>query len=37
LLDVDCHSLSAMQLVDGVCRFVELSTPVRTADRGSAV
>lgn len=34
LLDVDCHSLAAMQLVDGVCRFVELSTPVRAAGGG---
>jgi predicted RecB family nuclease len=37
LLDVDCHSLAAMQLVDGVCRFVELSTPLRTAERGSGL
>jgi predicted RecB family nuclease len=28
LLDADCKSLRAMELVDGVCRFVELATRV---------
>jgi uncharacterized protein len=28
LLDVDCPTLDAMELVDGVCRFVELADPV---------
>lgn len=28
LLDVDCRTLQAMELVDGVCRFVELAEPV---------
>ncbi len=28
LLDADCQSLAAMELVDGVCRFVELAEPV---------
>jgi uncharacterized protein len=28
LLDADCHTLRAMELVDGVCRFVELAEPV---------
>jgi predicted RecB family nuclease len=27
LLDADCQSLSQMALVDGVCRFVEMSSP----------
>lgn len=29
LLDADCTSLRAMELVDGVCRFVELADPLR--------
>jgi uncharacterized protein len=29
LLDADCRTLEAMELVDGVCRFVELAHPVR--------
>jgi uncharacterized protein len=28
LLDADCRTLRAMELVDGVCRFVELAEPV---------
>jgi hypothetical protein len=28
LLDATCRSLDAMELVDGVCRFVEIATPV---------
>jgi superfamily I DNA and/or RNA helicase len=28
LLDADCPTLRAMELVDGVCRFVELAEPV---------
>lgn len=28
LLDADCRTLKAMELVDGVCRFVELATPI---------
>jgi len=28
LLDADCRTLETMRLVDGVCRFVELATPV---------
>ena len=28
LLDADCRTLEAMELVDGACRFVELATPV---------
>jgi hypothetical protein len=28
LLDADCPTLSAMELVDGACRFVELADPV---------
>jgi predicted RecB family nuclease len=28
LLDANCRTLEAMELVDGVCRFVELATPV---------
>jgi uncharacterized protein len=28
LLDADCPTLRAMELVDGVCRFVELAKPV---------
>jgi predicted RecB family nuclease len=28
LLDANCRTLDAMELVDGVCRFVELATPV---------
>jgi AAA domain-containing protein len=28
LLDADCRTLEAMELVDGVCRFVELADPV---------
>lgn len=28
LLDADCKTTEAMELVDGVCRFVELATPV---------
>jgi predicted RecB family nuclease len=28
LLDADCRTLKAMELVDGVCRFVELAAPV---------
>lgn len=28
LLDVDCRTLAAMRLVDGVCRLVEISTPI---------
>lgn len=31
LLDADCRTVPAMELVDGVCRFVELSTPLRAA------
>lgn len=31
LLDADCATLEAMELVDGVCRFVELAEPVATA------
>jgi uncharacterized protein len=31
LLDADCSSLETMQLVDGVCRFVELASPVNPA------
>jgi uncharacterized protein len=27
LLDAECRTLRAMELVDGVCRFVELATP----------
>jgi uncharacterized protein len=28
LLDVDCSSLAAMELVDGVCRLVEMAHPI---------
>jgi uncharacterized protein len=28
LLDANCPSIEAMELVDGVCRFVEMATPV---------
>jgi uncharacterized protein len=28
LLDADCRTLRAMELVDGVCRFVELAEPI---------
>ena len=28
LLDADCRTLEAMELVDGACRFVEMATPV---------
>lgn len=28
LLDADCRTLEEMELVDGVCRFVELAAPV---------
>ena len=28
LLDADCRTLEAMELVDGACRFVELADPV---------
>jgi uncharacterized protein len=31
LLDADCRTLAAMELVDGACRFVELATPVTPA------
>jgi uncharacterized protein len=31
LLDVDCTSVRAMELVDGVCRFVEMAAPVTHA------
>lgn len=31
LLDADCRTLEAMELVDGVCRFVELATPLAPA------
>ena len=27
LLDADCHTLRTMELVDGVCRFVEMAQP----------
>ncbi len=36
LLDVDCPTLEAMELVDGVCRFVEMATPL-TALHGAAL
>ena len=29
LLDADCRTLKAMEMVDGVCRFVELAESVR--------
>jgi AAA domain len=29
LLDADCRTLEAMQLVDGACRFVEMAAPIR--------
>jgi hypothetical protein len=32
LLDADCPSLEAMELVDGVCRFVEMAQPVALRD-----
>jgi len=28
LLDADCRTLKAMEMVDGVCRFVELAESV---------
>ncbi len=31
LLDADCRTLEAMELVDGACRFVELATAVEPA------
>ncbi len=31
LLDADCPTLKAMELVDGVCRFVELAAPLPPA------
>lgn len=31
LLDADCRTLEAMELVDGVCRFVELAAPVTSS------
>jgi uncharacterized protein len=31
LLDADCRTLAAMELVDGACRFVEMATPVTPA------
>jgi uncharacterized protein len=33
LLDADCRTLAAMELVDGACRFVELAEP--SAERGA--
>ena len=37
LLDADCHTLDAMELVDGACRFAELATAVEpTRDRAVA-
>lgn len=39
LLDADCPTLEAMELVDGVCRFVEMAEPVEAlapAERASA-
>jgi uncharacterized protein len=32
LLDADCRSLYAMELVDGVCRFVEMATAITPLD-----
>jgi uncharacterized protein len=29
LLDADCRTLEAMELVDGACRFLEMATPLR--------
>ena len=31
LLDADCHTLDAMELVDGACRFVERATTIEPA------
>jgi uncharacterized protein len=31
LLDADCRTLEAMELVDGACRFVEMATQVESA------
>jgi hypothetical protein len=28
LLEADCSTLNAMELLDGVCRFVEIASPV---------
>jgi predicted RecB family nuclease len=31
LLDADCATLRAMELIDGICRFIELAEPVEPA------
>ena len=36
LLDANCPSIEAMELVDGVCRFVEMATPVGLLEDASS-
>jgi uncharacterized protein len=36
LLDADCRTLEAMELVDGACRFVELAAAPETAAGAAA-
>lgn len=37
LLDADCRTLEAMELVDGACRFVEMATAVAPSALSTAV
>jgi hypothetical protein len=37
LLDADCHTLEAMALVDGACRFAELAAAVEHSSSPASV